>query len=73
VRVHRYTMRKNSEGKEWAGTGWRGGSRRRSTSSRPRTCASSWQGLTLVNFSAHPEPFLTQKIPWTPLTTPNTC
>ena len=28
------------------------------------------QGLTLVHFSAQPEPFLAQKTPWTPPHTP---
>ena len=30
------------------------------------------QGLTLVHFSAQPEPFLKQNTPWTPLIPPNT-
>jgi len=30
------------------------------------------QGLTLVHFSAQPEPFLTQDTPYTPRNTPDT-
>jgi hypothetical protein len=32
--------------------------------------STSWQGLTLVHFSAQPEPFLTQNTPQTPPETP---